>query len=115
MIQRIYDALNRILCWLVHGHNPQGHSSLTSAWMECSYCGAPLGPVVHDDYEANKGPMMMEFRCRACKEMRPNDQISVKTVDKKADGLPAGTIKMNFNYCNDRAACVETATKWDGY
>ncbi len=59
--------------------------------------------------------MELSFRCRVCNEMRPNDQISVKSLDtsKKFNAQP-GTIKQNFNYCNDRTSCTTAAEKWDG-
>jgi hypothetical protein len=59
--------------------------------------------------------MKMEFRCRVCKEMRPDAQISVKSLDtSKQFNMPLGTIRQNFNYCNDRDVCTARAAQWTG-
>jgi len=58
----------------------------------------------------------LQFRCKACNAMRPDAQISVRSLDtSEANGMPAGTLKENFNYCNDRPACRETAQQWKGF
>ena len=53
--------------------------------------------------------MKLEFRCRICKEMRPDAQISVVSVDRTPEGMRADTIRENINYCNDRPMCREGA------
>lgn len=55
------------------------------------------------------------WRCRACHELRPDEKISVKSLDlSQAWGLPPGTMQENFCYCNDRPACVEAAANYQG-
>lgn len=58
---------------------------------------------------------MMEFRCRVCSEMRPNEKISVKSFDHSAENnLPEGTVRENYKYCNDRPDCVKAAVEYKG-
>lgn len=56
----------------------------------------------------------MTWKCHICGKERPNAAISVFQSDLSGrHGLPAGTMKMNVRYCNDRLACVEAAPTWD--
>jgi len=49
---------------------------------------------------------MITWTCHICHEERPDDRIDVLTTDLSADfGMPAGTVKQNVRYCNDREMC----------
>jgi hypothetical protein len=51
--------------------------------------------------------MPLTWTCHVCGEERPDARISVFTTDVSAlFGLPAGTVKENVRYCNDRPECV---------
>ena len=55
---------------------------------------------------------MISWRCHVCKDSRPDAAISVYKTDTSADfGLPAGTMRQNVRYCNDRPKCVAGAPK----
>ena len=59
---------------------------------------------------------MCEFRCKACGNMRPDHFLSVKTVDTSSSrNFPEGSIKENFQYCNDKDSCRDTAMKFKGH
>lgn len=48
--------------------------------------------------------------------MRPDEKISVKSLDTSVEnGMPPGTMKQNFNYCNDDPTCQEKAQQWTGW
>jgi len=50
----------------------------------------------------------LTWKCHICGEERPDDRISVRTIDRSAEmGLPPGTFQENIRYCNDNAECVE--------
>jgi len=53
-------------------------------------------------------PDNMTWTCDVCGDVRPDRCISVHTVDISADlGVPEGSAKRNFKYCNDRRECIE--------
>lgn len=49
----------------------------------------------------------MTWRCQACKEMRPDDKISVLTYPLK----DLKNAEVNYKYCNDKPECLEKAHK----
>lgn len=54
--------------------------------------------------------MFDTWRCHICGDERPDACISVNTRDMSADyNLPAGTMKQNVRYCNDKKECIEKA------
>ena len=58
--------------------------------------------------------MSLSWVCHVCNDVRSDSKISVLSRDVSADyGLPAGTMKQNVRYCNDRPACVEAAPPTD--
>jgi len=53
---------------------------------------------------------MMNFRCEACGELRPDAMISVLKEDiSESMNLPQGTATRNVNYCNDIPDCIRKA------
>ncbi len=51
---------------------------------------------------------MIEFRCEVCKQLRPQQMISVDKRDlSRLQHLPPGTMTRNVNYCNDRGSCIK--------
>lgn len=53
--------------------------------------------------------------CDVCGDVRPDNCISVYTVDISDDlGVPKGTAKRNFKYCNDRRECIEGVKRKKG-
>lgn len=46
------------------------------------------------------------WTCHICGCLRPDSKISVYSYDiSLAYGLPAGTMKRNVRYCNDKPEC----------
>lgn len=46
------------------------------------------------------------WTCHICRCLRPDSKISVHTTDISAQfGLPAGTMKRNYRFCNDKPQC----------
>ena len=52
----------------------------------------------------------LTWRCRICKEERPDERIDVITYPMK--GLPGAEI--NLKYCNDNVSCIDAAYKQAG-
>lgn len=49
---------------------------------------------------------MITWTCHICRQERPDEKISVHTVDRSRELLlPAGSFRENFRYCNDREEC----------
>jgi len=52
----------------------------------------------------------LKWSCMVCNETRPDIFISVYTEDVSTQhNLPAGTMKMNVRYCNDKESCIAGA------
>ena len=52
----------------------------------------------------------LEWSCHICKEVRPDEFISVAVHDNsKVLGVPEGTVQSNVRYCNDNKDCEEKA------
>ncbi|GAA4649064.1 hypothetical protein GCM10023116_13380 [Kistimonas scapharcae] len=52
----------------------------------------------------------LEWPCQICKDIRPDDKISVISTDVSSEhGWPEGTMRQNVKYCNDRPDCMEKA------
>lgn len=52
----------------------------------------------------------MTWTCHICGDERTDDKISVYTSDLSLEfHLPAGVMKQNVRYCNDRPLCVTGA------
>lgn len=52
----------------------------------------------------------IRWRCEVCGNLRPDDKISVHTVDVSEKwGLPVRCAQRNVNYCNDRQSCIDGA------
>lgn len=55
-------------------------------------------------------PKNLTWTCWVCREVRPDDKISVATIDTSEQyDLAPGTMKVNTNYCNDRPECEAKA------
>lgn len=52
-------------------------------------------------------PDELTWRCDACKETRPDAQISVLSVEGTL-GLTQVKYTRNWKYCNDRPSCYRT-------
>ena len=55
--------------------------------------------------------MPITWTCHACKEERPDDCISVKSVPL----APPAEGRSNFRYCNDRVGCIHAARRFKGW
>ena len=54
---------------------------------------------------------METWSCHICKEVRPDDKISVVTKPLTINGKTVG--HQNIRYCNDKPECIEKATDFD--
>jgi hypothetical protein len=54
----------------------------------------------------------LTWRCDICATMRPDEKISVISVDITPNQLPSGTVTRNVKYCNDNPACKQGAQNW---
>jgi len=54
---------------------------------------------------------MEKWSCHICKEVRPDDKISVVTKPLVINGKTVG--EQNFRYCNDKPECIEKAQGFD--
>ncbi len=54
---------------------------------------------------------MITWRCHICGETRPNDKISVVTLDATSPSMVKGTVSVNTRYCNDSRDCVLNAQR----
>lgn len=53
----------------------------------------------------------LTWRCDICREMRPDEKISVWKVDIGPKALPGAVIR-NVKFCNDKPACESGAENW---
>lgn len=53
----------------------------------------------------------LTWSCHICKEVRPDDKISVITKPLVIDGRIVGD--QNIRYCNDKPECIKQAQDYD--
>lgn len=64
---------------------------------------------------AHIDPNDITWPCSVCGDIRPDACISVRTIDVSEEmGLPEGSAKRNYKYCNDRQECIEGVKKKKG-
>ena len=54
---------------------------------------------------------METWSCHICKEIRPDDKISVITKPLVINGQAVG--EQNIRYCNDKSECIKQAQDFD--
>lgn len=85
------------------------------------YAVAPLGALAGWLFAAVRNQLRKQpkertmspnwkFRCKICNKMRPNEKISVISIDRsKEEKMPVGTLTEHINYCNDNPECHVSA------